>query len=125
MRADVNGDGWTAANALATRITALGFTSLTIAGANAAAESMTISIVNITTEGTYSLGGNNVASMSYTNSAQETYIATSGSVTIDNIDNDNVSGSYFFDAALTTGTDTAEITDGEFNVPYGPGSFGF
>ena len=125
MKAEVDGDPWTATNALATRITALGFTSLTIAGANAASESMTISIVNITSEGTFSLGGSNVASMSYTNAAQESFFATSGTMTIDDIDSEHVSGSYSFDAASTTNADTAEITDGEFNVPYGPGSFGF
>lgn len=124
MRADIDGATWSAANATATRISAGGFSTLTIAGADTGAKAMTVSFVGVTGPGTYTFGSNNLASMSWLPDASgNAYLATAGSATITTINDDEVKGTFSFEGLRISDGATISITNGSFDVGYGISPF--
>jgi len=127
MTANIGGTAWNAASATATEVSIAGFSTLTIAGSDTGAKSMTVSFAGLTRgeTGTFSLGSsNNLASMSYIADATgTTYIATSGSASISSYNDSGVKGTFSFEGTVIgTGT-TLSITNGTFEVGYGPSIF--
>lgn len=123
MEANVGGTAWEADNATATRVGASGFETLTIAGATAATEALTISFFNVNSTGTFDLSGSSLASMSWIPGSvgpNETYIAQTGTATITKIDDDEVEGSFSFEATRPSDSATITVTGGTFDVGYGP-----
>ncbi|MEM1042117.1 MAG: DUF6252 family protein [Bacteroidota bacterium] len=132
MRAQIDGDGWTATNATATDINVLGTRTLTIAGGQVgdAVSTVTVSITAVDgaeiTPGTYAIGDDatdlvfGTGSYSPDATMQQTFLSTSGSVTVDAIDDEGASGTFSFTAALPGSSDTIEVASGQFNVGFGP-----
>lgn len=123
MEANIGGSSWEADNATATTFGASGFETLTIAGATASTEALTVSFFNVNSTGTFDLSGASLASMSWTPAAvgpNDTYIAQSGSATISKIDDNEVEGTFSFDAVRPSDNATITVTNGSFDVGYGP-----
>jgi hypothetical protein len=129
MEASIDGTQWDATNATANKVGGGGFFSITIAGAkvvnnNSSADAMTISLANQTgdfTTGTFQLGELPLASMSFTDGSDlsKTYIASTGTVTITKINDDEVEGTFSMEAINFTSGDTITITGGSFDVKWG------
>src|SRR5690606_24536042 len=102
MRAKIGGTAWEAANATANRVSVAGQTTLTIAGATIQAEVVSFTITDTGT-GTYKLddtfnpAGPDVLSASYTKTPGQTYVATTGTVTITRKDDRGVEGTFSFE----------------------------
>ncbi|GMQ82196.1 MAG: hypothetical protein BMS9Abin05_1641 [Rhodothermia bacterium] len=124
MTATIGGTAWSAASATATKITAFGITSLTVAGADASAEAMTVSFVGVLGPGTFDLNSNNLASMSYiAEAAPGAYISTSGSATITTLNDEKVKGTFSFEGTRFSDGATISVTNGTFDVGYGVSPF--
>lgn len=132
MTATVGGSSWNAANATANVITAAGNRTLAISGATVGAQitTMTLTITAIggaaIGTGTYSLGDdatdNVFGSANYlpTFNPGDAYVSTAGTVTISEIDDDHVEGTFSFTGRVTASGETITVADGRFNVGYGP-----
>lgn len=118
MEAEIDGVTWQAANANANRVEAGPISTLTIAGATASVEALSIALVNVTAAGTYSLSSGSSASFTREANFSGIYNSTSGSVTISHIDEETVEGTFSFEARNTAG-ETISVTNGRFDVEYG------
>lgn len=118
MKAEIDGVAWTAANANANRVEAGSISTLTIAGATASVEAISIALVNVTAAGTYSLSSGSSASFTREANFSGIYNSTSGSVTISHMDEETVEGTFSFEARNTAG-ETISVTNGRFDVEYG------
>lgn len=132
MTATVGGSSWDAANATANVITAAGNRTLAISGATVGTQITTMSLT-ITAiggaaigTGTYALGDdatdNVFGSATYlpTFNPADAYSSTSGTVTISEIDDDHVEGTFSFTGQVAASGETITVADGRFNVGYGP-----
>jgi hypothetical protein len=122
MQAKIDGTQWDAANATANEVTAGGFTVLTIAGATTSTDALTISFLGDVPAGTYTVGEQPLSTISFIragDSLNQTYLATSGSVTISTINSSKVVGTFSFEAERLQDNDTIVVTSGSFDVGYG------
>ncbi len=124
MEAKIDGADWQADNATATKVGAAGFSTIMIAGANTSTEVVTISLLNVSSTGTFDLSSTQLASMSWTPGSvpiDQVYNAQTGSVTITRLDDDRVEGTFFFNGRRSSDNGTVGVTQGSFDVGYGPG----
>lgn len=132
MTATVGGSSWNAANATANVITVAGNRTLAISGATVGTQitTMTLTITAIggaaIGTGTYSLSDevtdNVFGSATYlpTFNPGDAYASTAGTVTISEIDDDHVEGTFSFTGQVAASGETITVADGRFNVGYGP-----
>ena len=132
MTAEIDGTDWNAANATITDVTVAGNQILTINGAQVGSEISTLNVsvtaVNGATlgAGTYAIGDDGMDNVfgtgaySPSSSTQSTFLATSGTLTIDSIDDDGAQGTFSFMAERPGTGEAVNVTNGRFNVGFGP-----
>ena len=132
MAAEIDGEGWSAANATITEVSAAGNRTLTINGARVGAEISTLNVsvtaVGGATLGTgpYAIGDDGTDNVFGTGAyapsptSQATYLATSGTLTIDALDDDGARGTFSFTAERPNTGETVTVAGGRFNVAFGP-----
>ena len=134
MTADIDGADWNAANATITDVTVAGNQILTINGAQIGSGSdvstlnVSVTAVNGATlgAGTYAIGDDGTDNVfgtgaySPSSTTQSTFLATSGTLTIDSIDDDGARGTFSFMAERPSSGETVNVTNGRFNVAFGP-----
>lgn len=133
MEAQVDGTNWKATNATANKVTAAGTLSITITGARVGASTETMQVA-ITVQngelpgpGTYTLSNDDdfsdgvAAQGSYTLSLSptSTYFSTTGTLTLDAIDDDGASGTFSFSGENPSSGETVDVQSGRFNVEFG------
>lgn len=118
MEADLDGTAWQATNANANRISAAGISTLTIAGATVDADALSLALVNVTEAGTYDLGSGNTGSFTRQGDFRSVFTSTSGTVTISSINDEEVEGTFSFEAQDTSGN-TLSVTNGRFKAGFG------
>jgi hypothetical protein len=132
MTAEIDGQDWNAANATITDVNVAGNRTLTINGARVGAEISTLNVsvtaVGGATLGTgaYAIGDDGTDNVFGTGAyapspgPQATYLATSGTLTIDAIDDDGARGTFAFTAERPNTGETVTVASGRFNVEFGP-----
>lgn len=133
MTADIDGTGWDAANATITDINVAGNRTLTINGAQLGDQISTLN-VSVTAvngaaldAGTYAIGDDGTDNVfgtgaySPSSTTQSTFLATSGTLTIDSIDDDGAQGTFSFMAERPGTSEMVNVANGRFNVAFGPG----
>ena len=137
MEAEIDGSAWTATNATANEVTAAGNRTLSISGTRIDGGTTTLN-VSLTalgggdiSPGTYDLGDDATDNLTGTGAyaagvgPQNTFNipsgdTPSGTLTIDEISDESVRGTFSFTATNGTTGETVEVTNGSFNVEYGP-----
>ncbi len=133
MAAEIDGTEWNAANATITDLNVAGNRTLTINGAQLGSEVSTLN-VSVTAvngaalgTGTYAIGDDGTDNVfgtgaySPSSTTQSTFLATSGTLTIDSIDDDGARGTFSFTAERPGSGETVTVASGRFNVAFGPG----
>ena len=132
MTAEIDGTDWNAANATITEVSVAGNRTLTINGAQVGSEISTLN-VSVTAiggatlgTGTYAIGDDGTDNIFGTGAyapspaSQATYLANSGTLTIDALDDDGARGSFSFTAERPGSGETVTVASGRFNVAFGP-----
>jgi hypothetical protein len=91
---------------------------ISINSGSTSGESLSIVIQSGATEGETSLGQGSSVTLSYSDSEQNTYISSSGTVNITSLDLDEgiAEGTFNFTGSATSGSGSVDVTNGTFSV---------